>query len=89
MAVKYLEKAAELEPANAVISDHLGDAYWMIGRKTEAKFQWKHALSMKSKEKELEISEVKAKIKRGVVENKILSSDSEFINQKIATIEKQ
>ena len=32
-------------PSDPVINDHLGDAYWQIGRKLEAVFQWKHALA--------------------------------------------
>jgi Flp pilus assembly protein TadD len=31
-------------PTDATISDHLGDAYWQVGRRTEARFQWRHAL---------------------------------------------
>lgn len=34
-SIEYLEKAAELEPANALINEHLGDAYWLGGRKTK------------------------------------------------------
>ena len=28
-----------------MINDHLGDVYWAVGRKLEAEFQWKRALS--------------------------------------------
>jgi hypothetical protein len=42
-----LEKAAELEPADAVIAGHLGDAYWRAGRRTEAGFEWRRALQLK------------------------------------------
>ena len=28
-----------------VVNDHLGDVYWAVGRKTEARFQWQRALS--------------------------------------------
>ena len=45
-SIEYLEKAAELEPANALINEHLGDAYWLGGRKNEARFQWHHALTL-------------------------------------------
>ena len=41
-----LEKAVELEPADPDINDHLGDAYWMAGRKSEAGFQWNRVLSL-------------------------------------------
>ena len=42
-AVRELEKAVELKPGDPIINDHLGDAYWKVGRKLEAKFQWDHA----------------------------------------------
>jgi tetratricopeptide (TPR) repeat protein len=44
-AVEILERAATLEPVDPVINDHLGDAYWAVGRTTEARFQWQRALS--------------------------------------------
>ncbi|HYZ23753.1 MAG TPA: tetratricopeptide repeat protein [Rhodopila sp.] len=45
-AVKALERAVELEPEDATINGHLGDAYWAAGRKTEAQYQWRRALTM-------------------------------------------
>ncbi|HEX2939686.1 MAG TPA: tetratricopeptide repeat protein [Rhodopila sp.] len=45
-AVKTLEKAVELEPEDATINGHLGDAYWAVGRKIEAQYQWRRALTM-------------------------------------------
>ncbi len=42
-AVKHLERAVELKPEDPTINDHLGDAYWRVGRKLEARFQWAHA----------------------------------------------
>ena len=44
-AVRELERAVELKPADPTINDHLGDAYWRVGRELEATFQWKRALS--------------------------------------------
>ena len=46
-AKDQLERAVELRPVDPVINDHYGDALWMVGRKTEARFQWKRALSFK------------------------------------------
>ncbi|MBX3505089.1 MAG: tetratricopeptide repeat protein [Parvibaculum sp.] len=46
LAVKYLERAVELQPGDPTINEHLGDAYWKVGRRIEARFQWRHALSM-------------------------------------------
>jgi hypothetical protein len=34
-----------LKPDDPVINDHLGDAYWRVGRRFEARFQWRRALS--------------------------------------------
>ena len=41
-----LERAASLEPADPDINTHLGDAYWRIGRKIEAQYQWRRALTL-------------------------------------------
>lgn len=85
-AVTILERASELEPANAVISDHLGDAYWLAGRHNEGRFQWKHALTMKDLNKELDKEAVKAKIQTGEVKNKPLPHDASIIKEKIELI---
>ncbi len=44
-SIEYLEKAVELLPGDPTVNDHLGDVYWRLGRKNEAKFQWERALS--------------------------------------------
>lgn len=79
-AVSYLEKASELEPANALICAHLGDAYWQAGRKEEATFQWKHTLKMKDDSKEVDMDEIKDKINEGMKKAKVLSHDEEKIH---------
>lgn len=43
-AVRSLERAVELRPSDPIINDHLGDAFWLTGRKNEARFQWLRAL---------------------------------------------
>jgi len=43
-AVRLLERAAELQSTDSTINMHLGDAYWAVGRKLEAQFQWRRAL---------------------------------------------
>ena len=45
-AVYHLDDAAAANPRpdDPVINDHLGDAYWMVGRRLEARYQWRHAL---------------------------------------------
>lgn len=46
-AVEVLEQAVELEAGDPEINNHLGDAYWMVGRKDEAGFQWRRVLTLK------------------------------------------
>ena len=68
MAEKYLEKATEAAPANAIISDHLGDVYWFTGRRNEARFQWQHALDLKDENGELDRKAVRAKLENGIAQ---------------------
>ena len=42
-AVTYLESALEGEPQDPTINEHLGDAYWTVGRLYEARYAWKSA----------------------------------------------
>ena len=51
-AVGYLERATELEPSDPEITGHLGDAYWALGRRDEARYKWKLALSLSVDEEE-------------------------------------
>ena len=44
-AVDWLEAAVRLEPADATLNEHLGDAYWRMDRRIEARFQWQRALT--------------------------------------------
>jgi tetratricopeptide (TPR) repeat protein len=52
-AVKYLERASELQPEDPTINGHLGDAYMAAGRKLEAQFQWRRALTLKPDPEEI------------------------------------
>lgn len=45
-AVVTLEGAVDKLPANAEINDHLGDAYWQVGRRREAEWQWNRVLTL-------------------------------------------
>jgi tetratricopeptide (TPR) repeat protein len=65
-AVAELERAAELRAGDPTINDHLGDAYWRVGRKLEATFQWNRALGLKPEE--AEIPKIKLKIENGLPE---------------------
>jgi len=50
-AVEKLEQAAELEAGDPEINNHLGDAYWKIGRRDEAVYQWRRVLTLNPDEK--------------------------------------
>lgn len=76
-ALEYLEQASDMNPGNAVISDHLGDVYWFSGRKNEAVFQWKHALVLKEDNESLDKRAVKHKIENGLSKNDILPIEDE------------
>lgn len=51
-AVEPQEKASLLMPVDPVVTDHLGDVYWMAGRKREAEYQWHRALSFHPEDKD-------------------------------------
>jgi tetratricopeptide (TPR) repeat protein len=53
-ALEPMEKASLLEPVDPIVTDHLGDVYWMNDRKLEARFQWRRALSFGPTEKDAE-----------------------------------
>lgn len=53
-ALEPMERASLLEPVDPIVTDHLGDVYWMVGRKLEARFQWRRALSFNPTEKDAE-----------------------------------
>jgi len=63
-AVRQLERAVSLRPADAVINEHLGDAYWRVGRRNEARFQWQRALTFGPDEELIPI--IKKKIIEGL-----------------------
>jgi len=63
-AVPYLETAVELLPYDPTINDHLGDAYWMVDRTVEARYQWERAKN--HEEDELLLDVIGAKIKYGL-----------------------
>ncbi len=41
--IALLERAVEGEPADVEINEHLGDAYYTVGRRAEARFAWRAA----------------------------------------------
>jgi tetratricopeptide (TPR) repeat protein len=63
-AVAQLEMAVELDAADPEINNHLGDAYWQVGRKVEARYQWSRVLSLQPDAKMKAL--VEAKLKDGL-----------------------
>jgi tetratricopeptide (TPR) repeat protein len=63
-AIEQLERAVLLHPEDPTINDHLGDAYWKVNRRLEARFQWRHALAMKPDS--ALAATVEEKLKRGL-----------------------
>jgi Flp pilus assembly protein TadD len=63
-AVDKLETAVAIEAGDPDVNNHLGDAYWKVGRKVEAKFQWNRVLTLEPTSKLR--SEVEAKLKAGL-----------------------
>ena len=47
-----------------MINDHLGDAYWKVGRRLEAKFQWERAKNHSDDDKLLK--EIALKMEEGL-----------------------
>tara|TARA_Y100000590_G_scaffold419091_1_gene520532 strand:+ start:701 stop:2401 length:1701 start_codon:yes stop_codon:yes gene_type:complete len=52
-AEKYLRRAVELMPMDPVINDHYADALWMLKKNIQARYFWKHVLSLDKTEEEL------------------------------------
>jgi Flp pilus assembly protein TadD len=66
LAVQSLEKAVEASPSDGTINEHLGDAYWKVGRRNEARFQWNRALSLEIEEPQ-RVS-IRTKLERGLAQ---------------------
>lgn len=62
-AIELLERAAEGEPADPTINEHLGDAYYSAGRRVEARFAWAAALVYADAE---DAARIGAKIEEGL-----------------------
>ena len=68
--MKNLERAIDLKPEDPTINDHLGDAYWRVGRTLEAKFQWAHARDLKPEPEDL--PKIEAKIENGLPDDHVV-----------------
>lgn len=62
-ALPFLEQAANATPYNSVINSHLGDVYWQLGRKQEAKYKWQRAFDNFEAENSDEVTKEQLKIK--------------------------
>jgi len=49
-AIAALERAVATDPAQSVMHEHLGDAYWAAGRRIEARYAWRAALVQADKD---------------------------------------
>ncbi len=79
-AISFLEQASDLNSGNAAISEHLGDAYWMGGRKNEAVFQWRHALVFKEDAEAIDKNVIEQKIENGIERNELIQlQDKELL----------
>jgi tetratricopeptide (TPR) repeat protein len=67
-SLPILEKAVQIQSDDWAINDHLGDVYWLVGRKNEARFQWRHALSLKPDQDKIRV--IKDKIENGFKRDK-------------------
>jgi tetratricopeptide (TPR) repeat protein len=61
-AIPVLERAAESEPTVAEIGEHLGDAYWAVGRRIDARYAWRAA---KIQAEEADLKRLTTKIEFG------------------------
>jgi tetratricopeptide (TPR) repeat protein len=61
-AIPILERAVAMEPTIAEIGEHLGDVYWAVGRKIDARYAWSAALVQAE---ESETKRLAAKIEHG------------------------
>lgn len=66
-AVEPMEKAVAAMSSDSLVNDHMGDIYWMVGRKREAEIQWKRALSLyKPEDTDTDPNRVRAKLELGL-----------------------
>ena len=62
-AKEYLKKAVQLMPSDPIVNDHFADILWMNGKKLQARYYWRHVLSLKDVKDEL----------KNKIQNKILN----------------
>ena len=65
-AEKYLQKAVEILPLDPIINDHYADTLWMLNKHIQARYFWKHVLSLDAVEQKLK-DNVSKKLIFGIV----------------------
>ena len=64
-AEKYLRRAVEQMPDDAIVNDHYGDILWKLGQKIQARYFWKSVYKMKDVDEEL-LKKINSKIIEGL-----------------------
>ena len=52
-AEKFLQRAVEILPLDPIINDHYADTLWMLNKHIQARYFWKHVLSLDTTEQKL------------------------------------
>ena len=65
-AEKFLKKAVQLMPLDPIINDHYADSLWMLEKKIQARYFWKHVLNLDEIEEEL-IEKIEKKLIFGII----------------------
>ena len=67
-AEKFLQQAVELKPMDPIINDHYADVLWMVNKNIQARYFWKHVLSLEDTEKKLK-DNINKKLVFGITKN--------------------
>ena len=51
-------------PQDPTINDHLGDVYWRVGRRAEARYQWERALRLEPEPQQ--VPQLQKKLEEGL-----------------------
>ena len=74
-AVAPMEKAIATMSNDSLVNDHMGDIYWMAGRKREAEIQWRRALSLWTEtDTDTDRDRIRAKLEVGL--DKVLAAEA-------------
>ena len=53
MQKNFLQRAVEILPLDPIINDHYADTLWMLNKHIQARYFWKHVLSLDTAEQKL------------------------------------